>query len=627
MSSYHYAKYPRFRFAAPMSDRTWPDVKLVRAPLWCSVDLRDGNQALIDPMTIVKKLRFWELLIRCGFKEVEIGFPSAAQVEFDFARKLIEEGRIPDDVNVQVLTQARRALIERTFESLAGVRRAIVHVYNSTSAVQRDKAYRMSRAEILDIAVAGAVCVQENAAKYPDTEWDFQYSPESFSQTEPDYAIEVCEAVCRVWQPENGRRVIINLPATVEAASPNIFADQVEYFCRGLPSRKDVVISLHTHNDRGCAVAAAEQAMMAGADRVEGTLLGNGERTGNMDIITAALNFYSQGIDPGLDFSNMPEIVRTVTECNDLPIHPRHPYAGELVFTAFSGSHQDAIKKCLAYDKAESGGDVGEIDDWCDAAKVRKCMEFDEAGVAEGNLENAAIHNGGEAALQKGAGAGAGLWDVAYLPIDPLDVGRTYQDVVRINSQSGKGGVAYVLQANYGVEMPRWLQIRFSGDVQRMAENESRELSHTQIWQLFQDIYMANTSPYALLKFSLVKEEPGDSEGDSVTAYLSNNGRELTISAEAFGTLSAFIKALEAHTGKQLRVLNYNEHALSAGTRAEAIAYVELNVDGVVHVGVATSQDTVSSMLKATLVGLNAAICGEATAGVQRSGKQRGIFK
>ncbi len=549
MNSYDHRKYPSFKFAPDMADRTWPDKHLNKAPLWCSVDLRDGNQALIDPMTISKKLRFWELLLNCGFKEIEIGFPSAAQVEFDFARKLIEEGRIPDEVSVQVLTQARQHLIERTFESLIGVKRAIVHVYNSTSKVQRDKAYKMSREEIMEIAVNGARLVKENAAKYPDTEWSFQYSPESFSQTEPDYAIEVCEAVCRVWEPENGQRVILNLPATVESATPNIFADQVEYFCRNLPSRRDVIISLHTHNDRGCGVAAAEQATMAGADRIEGTLLGNGERTGNMDIITMAMNLYSLGIDPELDFSNMPEIVRTVTECNDLPVHPRHPYAGELVFTAFSGSHQDAIKKCL--DAPDDG-----------------------------------------------------IWDVAYLPIDPLDLGRTYQDVVRINSQSGKGGVAYVLQNNHGVEMPRWLQIRFSQDVQKMAEDQERELSVDEIWQLFQDIYMTHVAPLQLEKFSMTKEE----KGDTVTAQLTNGNTTEEFTGKAFGTLSAFIKGLEAHTGNQLRVLNYNEHALSAGTRAEAIAYVELNVNGVPHVGVATSHDTVSSMLKATLAGLNAAI-------------------
>ncbi|MEM7194103.1 MAG: 2-isopropylmalate synthase [Pseudomonadota bacterium] len=549
MNRFDYRKYPSFRFAPELKDRTWPDTLMTSAPTWCSVDLRDGNQALIDPMTIAKKMRFWDMLLKCGFKEVEIGFPSAAQVEFDFTRKLIEENRIPDDVIVQVLTQAREHLIARTYESLEGIKQAIVHVYNSTSKVQRDKAYKMSRAEIMDIAVKGAESVRRHAEDFPDTDWTFQYSPESFSQTEPDYTIEICEAVCRVWEPESGQRVILNLPATVESATPNLFADQIEYFCRHLDSRKHVEISLHTHNDRGCAVAAAELGRMAGADRIEGTLMGNGERTGNMDIVTMAMNLYSQGVDPELDFSHMPEIVQCVTECNELPVHPRHPYAGELVFTAFSGSHQDAIKKCL-----EAPED--------------------------------------------------GIWDIAYLPIDPNDVGRTYQDVVRINSQSGKGGVAYVLQNNYGVELPRWVQIRFSQQVQNLAEKQERELTAEEIWELFQQVYMSSLTPMELVRFSLTKEE----QGDTVTADILQDDQESSISGQAYGTLSAFIRALENHTGRKLRVLNYAEHALSAGTRADAIAYVELDVDGTNEIGVATSSDTVTSMLKATLVALNEAV-------------------
>ena len=546
MTRFDHTKYPSFDFAPTLTERQWPDRQLSRAPIWCSVDLRDGNQALIDPMTIPKKLRFWNTLLRCQFKEIEIGFPSAAQIEFDFTRKLIEEDRIPPQVTVQVLTQAREHLIKRTYESLVGVKKAIVHVYNSTSKVQRNKAFRMSRAEIQEIAVNGARLVRQYAEDYPQTEWIFQYSPESFTQTEPDYAVEVCEAVCRIWEPEKGQPVILNLPATVEAATPNIFADQIEYFCAHLPSREHVTVSLHTHNDRGCAVAAAELAVMAGADRIEGTLLGNGERTGNMDIVTMAMNLYSRGIDPKLDFSQMPDIVRCVTECNDLPVHPRHPYAGELVFTAFSGSHQDAIKKCLE-------------------------VPWD------------------------------GTWDVAYLPIDPRDVGRTYQDVVRINSQSGKGGIAYILQVNYGVELPRWLQIRFSQEVQQLAEMKERELNTEEIWHLFQHTYMVHTQPLALQKFSMSREETGD----TLTASLLHAGQTEQITGEAFGTLSAFIEALKKYTGNRLRVLNYAEHALSAGTQADAIAYLELDVNGVSHVGVATSQDTVSSMLKATLVALN----------------------
>ena len=405
MSRFDYKKYRPFAFAPTLPDRTWPDKTITKAPTWVSVDLRDGNQALIDPMTIEQKLRFFQLLVDCGFKEIEIGFPAASQIEYDFTRLLIEGGHIPDDVTIQVLVQAREHLIDRTFESLRGAKRAIVHLYNPTSRVQREKVYEKSKEDITAIAVAGATLLQERAARYPESEWIFEYSPESFSQTEPDFAVSVCEAVCQIWQPWAGRKVILNLPNTVEACTPNCYADQIEYFCRHLSCRRHITLSVHTHNDRGCAVAASELAVMAGADRVEGTLLGNGERTGNMDIMIMAMNLYSQGIDPGLDFSRMNDIVRIVSECNNLPVHPRHPYIGELVFTAFSGSHQDAIKKSL--EKPQNG-----------------------------------------------------IWDIAYLPIDPLDIGRSYQDVVRINSQSGKGGVAYILARDYGLNVPRWLQPR-----------------------------------------------------------------------------------------------------------------------------------------------------------------------
>ena len=383
-SPFDHRKYRPFAFAPHLPDRTWPNKQITQAPRWVSVDLRDGNQALIDPMTIEQKLRFFKLLVDCGFKEIEIGFPAASQIEFDFTRRLIEEQLIPDDVTVQVLVQAREHLIHRTFEALQGVKRAIVHVYNSTSRVQRDKVYAKSREEITAIAVFGANMLKDLAAQYPQSEWIFQYSPESFSQTEPDFAVEICEAVCQVWQPWQGQQVILNLPSTVEASTPNLYADQIEYFCRHLSCREHVSISVHTHNDRGCAIAASELAVMAGADRVEGTLLGNGERTGNMDIMVMAMNLYSQGIDPKLDFGKMNEMVHIVSECNNLPVHPRHPYIGELVFTAFSGSHQDAIKKSLEKSSTD------------------------------------------------------GVWDIAYLPIDPQDIGRSYQDVVRINSQSGK---------------------------------------------------------------------------------------------------------------------------------------------------------------------------------------------
>lgn len=548
MTAFNHKKYPAFAFAPQMTSRDWVDNKITRAPQWCSVDLRDGNQSLIDPMNIAQKTRFWHTLVDIGFKEIETGFPSASQTEFDFHRKLIDENRIPDDVTVQVLVQAREHLIERTFEALAGVKQAIVHVYNSTSRVQREKVFAKSKDEIKQIAINGAELLKKYAAKHPDTDWVFQYSPESFSQTEPDFAVEVVEAVCRVWQPENGQKVIINLPATVESSTPNIFADQVEYFCKNLPSREHIVVSLHTHNDRGCAIAASELGLLAGADRIEGTLFGNGERTGNMDIVAMAMNLYSQGIDPELDFSNMNEIVQVASECNNLPIHPRHPWVGELVFTAFSGSHQDAIKKSL---------EKPEVD---------------------------------------------GKWDIAYLPIDPRDIGRTYQDVVRINSQSGKGGVAYVLQRDYGIELPRWMQIDFSGVVQKHSENTERELSIDEIWALFQKAYMQET-PYSLSSFDFSRSD----EGENLNAVLEKDNQSLQVSGKGSGTLTAFIRAMEAHCGKRLRVLNYAEHALSAGTRAEAIAYVQIDIEGEVFAGVSTNKDTVRAMLQAALAAINTA--------------------
>lgn len=550
MTAFNYRKYPAFAFAPKMDNRQWPNKVLTKAPDWCSVDLRDGNQALIDPMTIKQKTRFWETLIKCGFKEIETGFPSASQTEFDFHRLLIEENRIPEDVTVQVLVQAREHLIERTFEALAGVKKAIVHVYNSTSRVQRDKVFEKSKAEIKAIAVNGAELLKAHAAKHPETEWIFQYSPESFSQTEPDFAVEVVEAVCRVWEPENGQKVIINLPATVEASMPNIFADQVEYFCTHLPSRDQVKISLHTHNDRGCAIAAAEMGVLAGADRIEGTLFGNGERTGNMDIVAMAMNLYSLGIDPELDFANMTEIVQTVTECNNLPIHPRHPYVGELVFTAFSGSHQDAIKKSLEKDDNSQ-------------------------------------------------------WEIAYLPIDPKDIGRSYQDVVRINSQSGKGGVAYVLQRDHGIELPRWMQIDFSRIVQKRSEDTEKELSIDAIWTLFQQAYLHPDTPFALKHLNKLSRQ---NDQDEIIATLIGQDGEFKIQGQGNGTLASFIRALESHTGEKIRILNYAEHALSAGTRAKAMAYVQVEIDDLVHAGIGSSHDTVTAMLSAALSAINATL-------------------
>jgi len=573
-AAFDFRKYRPFAFAPSLPDRTWPSKTIEKSPIWASVDLRDGNQALIDPMTIEQKMRFFKTLVDVGFKEIEIGFPSAAQVEFDFARKLIEENHVPEDVTLQVLVQAREHLIARTFESLKGVKRAVVHVYNSTSRVQREKVYGKDKAEIKEIAIAGAKLLQEYAAKYPETDWVFQYSPESFSQTETEYAVEVCDAVCDVWQPQQGQEVIFNLPATVEASMPNVFADQVEYFCRNLAQREHVIVSLHTHNDRGCAVAAAELGVLAGADRIEGTLLGNGERTGNMDIMVMAMNLFSQGIDPELDFSNMSEIVQVVSECNNLPLHPRHPYVGELVFTAFSGSHQDAIKKSLDYNESN-----------------------------QSETDN--------------------VWDVAYLPIDPAHIGRSYQDVVRINSQSGKGGVAYILQRNYGFNLPRWMQIDFSRVVQKQAEAAARELQNDEILQTFEDTYLQQ-GKFELLDYSV------NNKGGAVyfSGQVQMNSDTIDIDGTGNGPLSSFIDGLAQHTGKSLHIINYAEHAINPHhnsgngidddtnsdnkTNANAAAYIQLNVDGEVYSGIGTCSSTVSAMLKGALSAFAQALNTEA---------------
>lgn len=435
MQRFDHRRYRAFP-SIDLTDRQWPSRRIEHAPKWCSVDLRDGNQALIEPMTVAQKLRLFDLLVTLGFKEIEVGFPSASAAEFDFVRALIDEQRIPDDVSIQVLVQARQALVDKTFAALKDVKKAVVHVYNSTSKVQRDKVFGMGHDAIKQIAIDGANMLRDAAQHYPQTQWTFEYSPESFSGTEIDFAVDVCAAVMDVWQPSPQQPCILNLPATVEMSTPNIYADQIEYFIRHLPKRDAAVISLHTHNDRGCAVAAAELGLLAGADRVEGTLLGNGERTGNMDIITMAMNLYTQGIDPMLDLADMAHIVKEVEDATRIAMHPRHPYAGELVYTAFSGSHQDAIRKCLA---------------------------------KQDNADN---------------------WDVAYLPLDPSDLGRDYQEVIRINSQSGKGGIAYVLE-QFGFILPRWMQLDFSRIVQQYADNEQKELSPAAILSLFQQHYGA----------------------------------------------------------------------------------------------------------------------------------------
>ncbi len=558
-TAFNHKKYQPFAFAPKMTQRTWPDKTITKAPIWTSVDLRDGNQALIEPMSIEQKMRFFDLLVQVGFKEIEIGFPSAAQVEYDFTRKLIEGGHVPDDVTLQVLVQAREHLIRRTFESLKGAKRAIVHVYNSTSKVQREKVYQKDYDDIIAIAVEGATLLRDLAKEYPETEWIFEYSPESFSQTEVDFSVKICDEVCKVWRPDLGQKVIFNLPSTVESSTPNIYADQIEYFCQNLPMREHVIVSLHTHNDRGCAVAASELGLMAGADRIEGTLFGNGERTGNMDIMVMAMNMYSQGVDPQLDFSNMSEIAQVVSECNQLPIHPRHPYVGELVFTAFSGSHQDAIKKSLDYN-------------------------------------------------EQNAEATQGLWDVAYLPIDPAHIGRGYQDVVRINSQSGKGGVAYILQRDFGFHLPRWTQIDFSRVIQQEAESRQTELTSDDVISVFEDTYL-NQSTLALQDYE-IKNTAGSVSfsgsvrmGDDIIDVVGNGN----------GPLSAFINAISAKLNKNIHVINYAEHALTVESQspltqnnsdANAVAYLQLNIEGEIYSGIGTCSSTVSAMLKAALSAL-----------------------
>ena len=537
---FDHSKYPSYK-PIKKADRRWPDAVLTKAPQWCSVDLRDGNQALIEPMTSQKKLRLWELLVDLGFKQIEVGFPSASSHDFNFLRKLIEEKRIPDDVTVQVLTQAREELITKTFEALKGAKRAVLHFYNSTSTVQRDYVFGLDRDGITDIAVKGAQLVKQVAAQYPDTEWVFEYSPESFTGTEIDYAVEVCNAVVDVIKPTPEHPMIINLPATVEMSTPNVYADQIEWFCDHVDQRDALIISLHTHNDRGGAVAASELGILAGADRVEGTLLGNGERTGNMDIVTMAMNLYSQGIDPKLDFGQMDEMIAVCKECTQLPLHPRHPYAGELVFTAFSGSHQDAINKCLA-----------RRDD-------------------------------------------RDPWEVAYLPIDPADIGRSYQEVIRINSQSGKGGVAYVLKRDHGLDIPRWLQIDFSSAVQSLAEHSESEVVSDDIYQLFLYTYALDRSNVQVGRYQLAREETVDAL--QVDIVVGNTPTSIT--GRGNGVVAAFVDALGVYTGTKLVVVEYSEHTLGRDAEAEAICYVQVAIDGRRSCGVGRSQDIVQASMAA----------------------------
>ena len=549
MSSFNHKKYRPFPPIAK-TNRRWPDRVIEQAPDWCSVDLRDGNQALIEPMAPDQKLSMFQLLVDVGFKEIEVGFPAASQPDFDFVRQLIEQDLVPDDVTIQVLTQAREALIARSFEALKGARSAIMHLYNSTSTVQREQVFKMSREEIRGISAQGARWVRDYAAAQTETAWQFQYSPESFTNTEMDYAVEICDAVIDVWQPTPANKTIINLPATVEVATPNVYADQIETICDRISRRDCVRISLHTHNDRGCGIAAAELGVMAGADRIEGTLLGNGERTGNMDIVTMAMNLYSQGIDPQLDFSDMDRIINVVEACTQLAVHPRHPYAGELVFAAFSGSHQDAINKCLLID-----------------AQQRE-------------LEGPDTH-----------------WKVAYLPIDPRDVGRTYQEVIRINSQSGKGGVAYVMEQDYGLILPRWLQVDFSPHVQQFAEQSETEVSTRQIRQIFQDTYIDVDTPITVESYQASRAKGSD----QLTAMLITQNGRVEISSDGKGILDAFVSAINSKLDSRLVLVDYSEHTLGDNEQSEAMAYVQLNIDGKRFCGAGCSEDIVGASLRAVL--------------------------
>ncbi len=553
-------KYRPFQ-PIPLPDRRWPSRQVEKAPIWCSVDLRDGNQALIEPMGPERKLRMFRTLVAMGYKEIEVGFPSASQTDFDFVRQLIEGDHIPADVTIQVLTQARDHLIRRTYESLVGARRAIVHVYNSTSTLQRRVVFGLDRDGIKGIAVQGATLVRELAeAQTGKTEFVYQYSPESFTGTEIDYAIEVCEAVMDVWQPTPERRCILNLPATVEMSTPNLYADQIEYFCRHMSRRDCAIISLHPHNDRGTGVAAAELGVLAGADRIEGTLFGNGERTGNVDLVTLGLNLFTQGIDPGIDFSNIGDLVRTAEYCNQLPIHPRHPYAGDLVFTAFSGSHQDAIKK-------------------------------------------------GFTAMKQ---SNSGLWEVPYLPIDPADVGRTYEAVIRINSQSGKGGVAYVLETDYGLSLPRRLQMEFAQTVQDMADRTGKEISAGEIWRAFEAEYLTLDRPYQFLDHRSLADTHA-SELRNLTARILDGGREIEIAGSGNGPIDAFMDALRRHAGIHLKVVDYREHSVGIGNDATAIAYLETRLaDGRSVFGVGKDPNIVVASLKAIISAANRAALGKA---------------
>jgi 2-isopropylmalate synthase len=557
--------WQRYRPFEPvaLADRTWPSQVITKAPRWCAVDLRDGNQALIDPMTPARKLRMFKLLVDMGYKEIEVGFPSASQTDFDFVRQLIEQDMIPDDVVIQVLTQAREHLIERTYEAIAGAPQAIVHLYNSTSTLQRRVVFGLDRDGIKDIATHGAALCLKYAENLKGTEVYFEYSPESYTGTELEFAVEVCDAVFDVWEPSPERKAIVNLPATVEMATPNVYADSIEWMHRHLARRDSLVLSLHPHNDRGTAVAAAELGFMAGADRIEGCLFGNGERTGNVCLVTLGMNLFSQGIDPQIDFTDIDEIRRTVEYCNQIPVPERHPYGGDLVYTAFSGSHQDAINKGLA------------------------AMERDATAV--------------------GAGIDDFRWEVPYLPIDPKDVGRTYEAVIRVNSQSGKGGVAYIMKTEHKLELPRRLQIEFSQVVQQHTDEEGGEVSPAQMWDYFQDEYLPNpAAPWGRFALRSIKQDSAVDGETAVHVVLTDRGEEQQLDGRGNGPIAAFCDALASY-GVDVRVLDYVEHAMSSGGDAAAASYLECAVGGRVLWGVGIDPSIVTSSLKGIVSAVNRA--------------------
>jgi 2-isopropylmalate synthase len=543
----------KYRAFAPigLKDRTWPDRVITKPPVWCSVDLRDGNQALIEPMNGERKRRMFEQLVRIGFKEIEAGFPSASQTDFDFVRKLIDERLIPDDVTIQVLTQAREALIRRTFEAVRGAKRVIMHVYNATAPVMRRVVFGMTEDQVIaELAVHHAELVKSLAAESPETEWTFQYSPEMFSGTELAFSKAIVDAVTEVWAPTPQHKCIINLPSTVEHSTPNIFADMIEWMHRHLARRDSIVLSVHPHNDRGTGTAAAELAQMAGIERVEGCLFGNGERTGNVDLVNLALNLYAQGVHPGLDFSDIDEIRRCVEYCNQLPVHPRHPYAGDLVYTSFSGSHQDAIKKAFS---ARKDGDI---------------------------------------------------WEMPYLPIDPMDVGRSYEAVIRVNSQSGKGGISYLLETEYGIALPRRLSIEFSQAVQAVTDASGKEVSADDIWNIFRAEYLDPVSPFRFISHEVA---PGANKDEiTLSAQITRHGNKQHLTGRGNGPIDAFVRSIASATQASVRVLDYSEHSVGAGANATAIAYIEMRVnDGTVMFGVGMDANIVTASLQAIVSGLN----------------------